>query len=153
MSKTSSRISISLPTKLLKEFDEVLRIRTYNSRSKGIQDALRDYIVRYNWMNEMEGNRVGALSVVYNHNYPGLMKNLTVIQHDFDKYINAVMHVHLTKKTCLEVIVVKGDMKYIRDLTEKIMKLKGVEQIKLTSSSSGQEIERNMDKSCKIIWP
>ena len=152
MSKTSSRISISLPTKLLKEFDEVLRIRTYDSRSKGIQDALRDYIVRYNWMNEMEGNRVGTLSVIYNHNYPGLMKNLTAIQHDFDMYINAVMHVHLTKKTCLEVIVVKGDMKYIRDLTEKIMKLKGVEQVKLTSTSSGQEIERNM-KCCKIIWP
>ena len=69
---------------------------------------------------------------------------LTAIQHDFDKYINAVMHVHLTKKTCLEVIVVNGDMKYIRDLTEKIMKLKGVEQVKLTSTSSGQEIERNM---------
>ncbi len=78
-------------------------------------------------MNEMEGNRVGTLSVICNHNYPGLMKNLTAIQHDFDMYINAVMHVHLTKKTCLEVIVVKGDMKYIRDLTEKIMKLKGVE--------------------------
>ena len=74
MSKTSSRISISLPTKLLKEFDEVLRIRTYDSRSKGIQDALKDYIVRYNWMNEMEGNRVGTLSVIYNHNYPGVMK-------------------------------------------------------------------------------
>ena len=101
LSKTSSRISISLPTKLLKEFDEVLRIRTYNSRSKGIQDSLKDYIVRYNWMNEMEGNRVGTLSVIYDHNYPGLMKNLTAIQHDFDKYINAVMHVHLTKKNLL----------------------------------------------------
>ena len=74
MSKTSSRISISLPTKLLKEFDEVLRIRTYDSRSKGIRDALKDYIVRYNWMNEMEGNRVGTLSVIYDHNYTGVME-------------------------------------------------------------------------------
>lgn len=67
------------------------------------------------------------------------MEDLTSVQHDFHNYINAVMHVHITQKQCLEVIVVKGDIKYIIDLTEKIMKLKGVEQVKLTSTSSGQE--------------
>ena len=48
------RISMSLPKKLLSEFDEVLKDRGYQSRSKGIRDALKDYIVRYQWMNEME---------------------------------------------------------------------------------------------------
>lgn len=41
------RISMSLPRKLLKEFDEILHDRGYNSRSKGIRDALEDYIIRY----------------------------------------------------------------------------------------------------------
>lgn len=53
------RISMSLPKKLLNEFDEVLKDRGYQSRSKGIRDALKDYIVRYQWMNEMEGDRIG----------------------------------------------------------------------------------------------
>ena len=38
------RISMSLPKKLLAEFDEVLKDRGYQSRSKGIRDALSDYI-------------------------------------------------------------------------------------------------------------
>jgi CopG family nickel-responsive transcriptional regulator len=39
---------------------------------------------------------------------------------------------------CLEVIIVKGDVIYIRDLTEKIMRLKGVEHVKLTSAGTGE---------------
>ncbi|MBP2045556.1 CopG family nickel-responsive transcriptional regulator [Methanobacterium aggregans] len=137
------RISMSLPKKLLNEFDEVLKDRGYQSRSKGIRDALKDYIVRYQWMNEMEGDRIGIIAVIYDHHYTGVMEDLTDIQHDYRDYINAVMHVHMTEKYCLEVIVVKGDVKYIRDLTEKIMRLKGVEHVKLTSTASGEKIDKS----------
>ena len=128
------RISMSLPKKLLKEFDEVLDERGYNSRSKGIRDALQDYILRYQWMNEMEGERIGILAVIYDHGYTGVMEDLTDIQHDFREYISAVMHIHMTEKYCLEVIVVNGDIKHIRELAENIQKLKGVEHAKLTTS-------------------
>jgi CopG family nickel-responsive transcriptional regulator len=125
---------MSLPKKLLKEFDEVLDERGYNSRSKGIRDALQDYILRYQWMNEMEGERIGILAVIYDHGYTGVMEDLTDIQHDFREYISAVMHIHMTEKYCLEVIVVNGDIKHIRELAENIQKLKGVEHAKLTTS-------------------
>jgi CopG family nickel-responsive transcriptional regulator len=139
--KKMMRISMSLPKKLLNEFDEVLKDRGYQSRSKGIRDALKDYIVRYQWMNDMEGDRIGILAVIYDHHYTGVMEDLTDIQHDFREYISAVMHVHMTDKYCLEVIVVKGDVEYIRKLTEKIMRLKGVEHVKLTSTASGETLD------------
>lgn len=139
--KKMMRISMSLPKKLLNEFDEVLKDRGYQSRSKGIRDALKDYIVRYQWMNDMEGDRIGILAVIYDHHYTGVMEDLTDIQHDFREYISAVMHVHMTDKYCLEVIVVKGDVEYIRKLTEKIMRLKGVEHVKLTSTASGENMD------------
>jgi CopG family transcriptional regulator, nickel-responsive regulator len=132
------RISMSLPRKLLSEFDEVLKDRGYQSRSKGIRDALKDYIVRYQWMNEMEGDRVGIMAVIYDPHYTGILEDLTDLQHEFRQYINAVMHVNMTEKYILDVIVVKGDVRYIRDLTEKIMRLKGVEHVKLTSTASGE---------------
>ncbi|BAZ98782.1 MAG: CopG family transcriptional regulator, nickel-responsive regulator [Methanothermobacter sp.] len=132
---------MSLPKKLLNEFDEVLRDRGYQSRSKGIRDALKDYIVRYQWMNEMEGERIGIIAVIYDHHYTGVMEDLADIQHDYREYINAVMHVHMTERHCLEVIVVKGDVAKIRELTEKMMRLKGVEHVRLTSTSTEQKIE------------
>ena len=132
------RISMSLPNKLLNEFDDVLRDRGYQSRSKGIRDALKDYILRYQWMNDMEGERVGVIAVIYDHHYVGVMESMTDIQHDYRDEIDASLHIHMSDKYCLEVIIVKGDVIYIRELTEKLMRLKGVEHVKLTSASTGE---------------
>lgn len=130
------RISMSLPKEILNDFDNVLKDRGYQSRSKGIRDALKDYIVRYQWMNEMEGERIGVITAIYDHHFTGVMEDLMDIQHEYTKYITSTMHLHMTEKYCMEVIVVHGDVKFIRDLTEKIMRLKGVEHAKLTSTTA-----------------
>jgi CopG family nickel-responsive transcriptional regulator len=137
---------MSLPKKLLSEFDDVLKDRGYQSRSKGIRDAINDYIVRYQWMSEMQGERIGIIAVIYDHHYTGVMENLTEIQHNYKDFINAVMHVHMTDEYCLEVIVVKGDVKYIRTLSEKIMRLKGVEHVRLTTTAIEKSLD--LDKAC-----
>ena len=66
---------------------------------------------------------------------------MTDIQHHYRDQIDASLHIHMNEKYCLEVIIVKGDVKYIRELTEKLMRLKGVEHVKLTSAGTG-EIEQ-----------
>jgi len=40
-----TRISLNLPNELLRELDYCLKEKGYHSRSKGIEDALRDYII------------------------------------------------------------------------------------------------------------
>ncbi|MEN6553648.1 MAG: nickel-responsive transcriptional regulator NikR [Methanobacterium sp.] len=133
------RISMSMPKKLLNDFDEVLRDRGYQSRSKGIRDALKDYIVRYQWMKEVEGDRIGIISVIYDHHFTDVLEDLTDIQLNFRDHLNSTMHIHMSEKNCLEVIVVKGDANEIRDLTEQLMRLKGVEHVKLTTTASGKK--------------
>lgn len=135
------RISMSLPKSLLREFDDVLKDRNYQSRSKGIRDALQDYIVRYQWMNEMEGERIGVITVIYDHYYTGVMENLAEVQHDYRVEISSSMHIHMTHKYCMEVIVVNGNVNTIRELTEKMMRLKGVEHVKLTSTANGEDFD------------
>gem|GEM_PF-132219 len=133
------RISMSLPKKLLNEFDDVLKDRGYNSRSNGIRDALKDYIIRYQWMKEIEGDRMGVVSVIYDPHYTDVLGNIMDIQHSFLEEINATMHIHMSDKNCLEVIVVKGDANQIRDLTEQLMRLNGVEHVKLTTTVSTEK--------------
>ena len=135
------RISMSLPTKLLDDFDEVLKDRGYKSRSKGIRDALNDYIVRYQWMNEMEGERIGIITVIYDHYFTGVMENLAETQHDFRDEISTSLHIHMTNKYCMEVIVVNGDVNKIRELTERMMRIKGVDHVKLTSTANGEKLD------------
>jgi CopG family nickel-responsive transcriptional regulator len=47
----------------------------------------------------------------------------------------------MTDKYCMEIVVVNGDIAEIRDLTERIMRLKGVEHVKLTSTANGEDFK------------
>ncbi len=132
------RISMSLPKKLLKDFDDVLMDRQYNSRSKGIRDALKDYIARYHWINEMEGTRTSILSVTYNYHYNEVMEDLNDIQIDFKDHIQSITHHNISENTCLDVIIINGDVKYIKELTKKIQRLKGVDHVKITTTVTGE---------------
>lgn len=39
-----TRIAITLPQELLKEFDEVLKENGYNSRTNGLKDDIKEYV-------------------------------------------------------------------------------------------------------------
>lgn len=38
---------MNLPNKLINEFDEVLKENGYNSRTKGLQDVITEYITQH----------------------------------------------------------------------------------------------------------
>ncbi len=134
------RISISLPSKLLKEFDEIIAERGYASRSEAIRDAIRDYIIKHKWIHSLEGERAGSISVIYNHHASDVMEKITEIQHNYTDIIVATLHLHLDHDHCLETILVRGDAKKIRELTDRLTALKGVKQVKLSVMVPGGQI-------------
>ena len=134
------RIGVSLPEKLLGKFDEIILQRGYSSRSEGIRDAIRNYIVNYEWMNDVHGERVGVITIVYSHAQRGLEDNLTEIQHEYGGTIQSSLHVHLDQDNCLEVVVLRGEGQEVRKAAESMMALKGVKHVKLTTTSLGKEL-------------
>lgn len=134
------RIGVSLPENLLAKFDEIILKRGYSSRSEGIRDSIRSYIVHYEWMSDVQGERVGVITIVYSHTQRNLESNLTEIQHEFSSIIQSSMHVHLDHDNCLEVVVLRGEGKDVRTAAEKMMALKGVKHVKLTTTSLGKEL-------------
>ena len=130
------RIGVSLPDNLLTRFDEILGKRGYSSRSEGIRDAIRSYIRYYEWSNEVAGDRIGVISLTYDHEQHGLIESLADIQHQHLDVIRSSMHFHADKKTCLEMIALQGDAEDIKKVAEDLMALKGVEHLKLTTISN-----------------
>ena len=140
MEQDLMRIGISLPENLLNKFDEIIMNRGYSSRSEGVRDAIRNYIVNFEWMSDVDGERVGVITILYDHSQRGLMDNLTEIQHDFGSIIQSSLHVHLDHDNCLEVVVLRGEGQDVRKAAEKMMSLKGVKHVKLTTTSMGKEL-------------
>ncbi len=129
------RIGVSLPDNLLSRFDEIITKRGYSSRSEGIRDAIRNYIVEYEWMGEEEGEKVAVITITYNHNQRGLTDTLLDIQHNSIGLLGTSLHVHLDHDNCIEILLARGNIREIKQITEEIMSLKGVKHVKLTTTS------------------
>jgi CopG family nickel-responsive transcriptional regulator len=140
MEQELARIGVSLPENLLEKFDEIITKRGYSSRSEGIRDAIRGYIRYYAWMSEVEGERVGTISLVYDHNQRGLVNSLLEVEHDFSEIIRSSLHFHINHDMCMEVLLVRGEGQEVKAVTERIMTLRGVKHVKLTTIIPGEEI-------------
>ncbi|KCZ73545.1 putative transcriptional regulator with CopG/Arc/MetJ DNA-binding domain and metal-binding domain [Candidatus Methanoperedens nitroreducens] len=140
MEQDLSRIGVSLPENLLEKFDEIITKRGYSSRSEGIRDAIRGYIRYYDWMSGVEGERIGILSMTYDHSQRGLVTSLLDLEHEFSVITRSAVHVHISHDECMEVLILQGEGKDVRTIAERVMALKGVKNVKLTTIKPGQEM-------------
>ena len=140
MEQDLSRIGVSLPENLLVKFDEIITKRGYSSRSEGIRDAIRSYIRYYDWMSEVEGERIGILSMTYDHSQRGLVGSLLDLEHEFSAITRSAVHVHISHDECMEVVILRGEGKDVKSIAERVMALKGVKNVKLTTIRPGQEV-------------
>ncbi|MBU4076872.1 MAG: nickel-responsive transcriptional regulator NikR [Euryarchaeota archaeon] len=140
MEQDLSRIGVSLPENLLEKFDEIITKRGYSSRSEGIRDAIRGYIRYYDWMSEVQGERIGILSMTYDHSQRGVVTSLLDIEHEFSGITRSAVHVHISHDECMEVLMLHGEGRDVKAVAEKIMALKGVKNVKLTTIKPGQEV-------------
>lgn len=131
MAQKITRVSLTLPKDLLDELDDALKAQGYASRSEAVRDALRDFLTSYRWRQELRGEQLGALLVLYEHGFRGLIDMLMEIQHEHSQTISAVQHLHIDAKNCLEVLIVKGTADEVRKLVDRIGSLRGVKQAKL----------------------
>ena len=125
------RVGVTFPRHLLRDLDTIIKGMGYKSRSKAIHDAVRAFINEQKWLADVKGNKVGSITMIYNHEMRELESDLTDTQHQFESIICASMHVHLSKDKCLETITVKGPANKIKRLVEKLRARRGVEEVSL----------------------
>jgi CopG family nickel-responsive transcriptional regulator len=130
MSKIT-RIGITFPPQLLKDFDEITSKMGYESRSKAIQDAVRLFVTERKWIQADDAtDQTGMIVMVYDHDTRNLESELTETQHQHALAISSTMHIHISEKDCLEAIAVKGKVSEIRKLGDELATKRGVKTVK-----------------------
>ncbi len=125
-----SIISLSLPTELLEELDAALGGDHGASRSEVIRQAVRMYLAEYSELEKIKGNIIATITVLYEKTEQN--EELFRLQHEFDDIITEYLHSHLTETSCLEVMVVKGSAKRLKNLIDGLKANKPVKQIKFS---------------------
>jgi len=128
-----------MESKLLYQFDELIKKKNYNNRSEAIRDLIRDFIVENQWEAE-DVETFGTITYVFNHEVREISDKLTDMQHKHYQNIISTMHVHLDKHNCLEVMVVKGTSKEITKIADEIISTKGVKHGKLVMTTTGENL-------------
>lgn len=129
------RFSISLEEDLLGGFDTYVNQHGYSNRSEAVRDLIRKALVTEEWASDSEV--VGVVTMVYDHHRSQLQERITELQHDFYELITSTTHIHMDHHNCLEVTIVKGKASQVKDLSGRLIALRGVKDGSLSMSSTG----------------
>lgn len=128
------RFGVSLEEDLLKELDNLVRVHKFPNRSQAIRFLIRKNLVEEAYEKNQEVS--GAILLIYDHHRRDLVNKSLDIQHDFSHNILSTQHVHLDHNNCLEIIALKGKAENLKNLSDKLIALKGVKHGKLVISAT-----------------
>ena len=135
------RFGVSAEEELLQNFDRLIGKQGYANRSEALRDLMRDALVKSRLEDAPEADEVlGSLTLVYDHHASDLSEKMNHLQHEFFHFIVSVLHVHISHDDCLEVIVLRGELRQVRSLADALLSLKGVKHGKLFVTLPAREI-------------
>ena len=130
------RFGISLDEKLLANFDQLIEQKSYVNRSEAIRDLIRSALVDER-LGSGDQNAVGTVTLIYDHHVRDLSDKLTEHQHAHHEQIISALHVHLDAHNCLEVLVIRGPVRDIKQIADELIGVKGVKHGKLVMTTTG----------------
>jgi CopG family transcriptional regulator, nickel-responsive regulator len=134
-----TRKSFSIEQSLWNKLNRLLKDKGITNCSKYLCDVIREQLVQQEWEDE-SAEVVGTFTLVYDHHQRLLGDQLTDIQHDHHEVILAATHVHLDHDICAEMVMMKGKVKIIRHVADRLSKQKGVLHCSLAISSTGKSL-------------
>jgi CopG family nickel-responsive transcriptional regulator len=131
-----SRIGVAIDSELLERFDRLIRSRGYTNRSEAFRDLIRAELVEQA-ADAPDSPVVGTVTLVYDHNVRLLNEKLVDLQHEHYHHILSTLHVHLDHDHCLEVLVLRGRSRTVRQIADSLIATKGVKLGRLTITAAG----------------
>lgn len=125
------RFGVSIEKDLLDNFDKLIDEKSYATRSEALRDLIRNALIENKIDADSETEVLGSLTIIYDHHASSLLQEMANIQHRHHDLILSVMHLHINHDDCLEVIALNGKAKYINQLANSLVSLKGVKNGKL----------------------
>jgi CopG family transcriptional regulator, nickel-responsive regulator len=129
------RFSVAIGGELLHKFDHYREDHRYPNRSEAVRGLMRAALIEEAVADD-DSDAMGVLTLIYDHHAGKVAERLTDLQHDHIERVVTTTHVHLDADRCLEVILLRGAAKIVRELANGLIGVKGVESGRLVLSSA-----------------
>ena len=120
-----SRISISLPESLLRQFDNMVAAKSCDSRSQLIVDMIHQQLIQHH-QDVGDDVMAGTINLVFDHSIPNLQKQLAELQYKYIDEVISCLNVNLTESKTMSVVLVQGPGKKLKMIANEMISLRGV---------------------------
>lgn len=128
------RFSVAIGGELLQKFDLYREKHQYPNRSEAVRGLMRDALIEEAVARD-DSEAMGVVTLIYNHHVGRISERLNELQHLHLTRVVTTTHVHLDAHRCLEVILLRGPAKIVRELADRLIGTKGIETGRLVLAS------------------
>jgi CopG family nickel-responsive transcriptional regulator len=129
------RFSVAIGGELLRRFDAYREQHRYPNRSEAVRGLMRAALIEETVAHD-ESEAMGVVTLIYDHHAGRVSERLTELQHHHLNRVVTTTHVHLDARRCLEVILLRGPARTVRELADGLIGTKGVETGRLVLASA-----------------
>ena len=129
------RFSVAIGGDLLEKFDRYREEHRYPNRSEAVRGLMRGALIEEVIASDDE-EAMGVVTLIYNHHVGRVADRLTELQHLHLSRVVTTTHVHLDGSRCLEVILLRGQTKLVRELADGLIGTRGVETGRLVLAAA-----------------
>jgi CopG family nickel-responsive transcriptional regulator len=123
-----------LPSRLLQQLGAAVKERGLHSRSHWIAQLIRNELAEHGATLRPDDMLAGTVTIVYRGDVARVRRQLADALSHFLKEAISSQHVFLEEEQSLEVLVVQGPAKRLRDMSNALRKVRGVQQLRLTTT-------------------
>lgn len=125
------RVTVSMQEVTFQALDRLTAARGFESRSQAVAEMIHQHAAQH--LGKI-GTEVmaGTLTLVYDESKSSLLRDLSRIFRDHIAEVISSQHILLEEEHVLEVILMQGPARTLRDITNKIITCKGVKTAHLT---------------------
>jgi CopG family nickel-responsive transcriptional regulator len=123
-------MNISLPGDMVDTIDSLVARMGYASRSEVVRGALRDFLMEKELLSKLAGQALAVVAITFDADDGGVAEAVNKLQHRYENLVIIMIHNHIGK-TCLEVILARGEMERVRRFSEELEATRGVEKVKV----------------------
>ena len=123
-------VSITLPSELLKRFEEFSKARGYYSRSEAFRDAIRSLIAEEEVVKSETGAVASTIMTICEYARRDVDLRMSEVRHEFDDIVVENVHRHIDRQYCLEVFIAGGNYRRVRELIGRIRGMRGILEVK-----------------------
>jgi CopG family nickel-responsive transcriptional regulator len=121
-------VSVSLNEDILNEVDKLQKALGFSGRSEIVRAGIRNLLAEEKERQNLSGSLFAVLLAIHDEKSD---EQVTTMQHDYDRLITTHIHNKIDGDRCLEIFLIKGEAREIKDMTKKFQSNKKMDHVKL----------------------